>query len=220
MELQGKKFVLSYSGGKDSILALYRAVQMGMEPCGLLTTYNIDMGRSWFHGIPEEVLQAVSDSLGLPVTLIRTSGDAYRDNFLRLLKAKKAEGVEACVFGDIDIAGHLEWCTELCRDAGIEAVFLLWQQPRAQLVRELIDLGFVANITVVDTSRLGEKHLGMVLSEEVLASIVEDGADVCGENGEYHSFVSDGPLFSAPVSFAFGEKLRREPFVVLPLLPA
>ena len=213
-----KRFVLSYSGGKDSVLALHRARKQGMVPQKLIITYNTGLGRSWFHGIPEPLLEQVSQSLQIPISLIRTSGPAYRENFIRQLQQEKEQGAQVCVFGDIDIAGHLQWCMEVCQEAGLEAFFPLWQQPREELVREFIREGFTAHITVVDTTRLSQAHLGKVLTEELLASIKQDGADVCGENGEYHTFVSDGPVFKSAVPFRFGEAQLRGDYAVLPLL--
>lgn len=218
MNLKDKKFVASYSGGKDSILAIYRAIRQGLKPICLIITYNTDLGRSWFHGVPENLLDEVSKSLHIPIKLIKTSGKDYAENFKKELRVQKANGAEVCVFGDIDIEGHLEWCTNICRESDIEAYFPLWQESRAKLVREFIAEGFTANITVVDTARLSDKHLGMVLSEETITSIEKEGADICGENGEYHSFVSDGPIFSKPVAFAYGEKIQNGKYAVLPLI--
>lgn len=217
MKFEGRKFTASYSGGKDSILAIYRAVKMGMHPLSLIITYNTDVNRSWFHGIPEELLNDVSNSLGIPVRLIKTSGDEYTVNFEKELRRQKENGAEFCVFGDIDIDGHLEWGTERCENTGLEALFPLWREPRKALVKEFIDSGFKANITGVDMSRLSEKHLGMVLSSEVISSIASEGADECGENGEYHTFVSDGPLFKYPVQFSFGRKIYNNNYALLPL---
>lgn len=214
----GQKFAASYSGGKDSVLALHRAIKQGMDPIALIITYNTDLGRSWFHGVPEAILEEVSHSLDIPVRLIKTSGQDYGENFKKELLALKELGAEACVFGDIDIEGHLEWCTNICKEAGIDACFPLWQESREKLVREFIAEGFTANLTVVDTSRLSSKHLGMVLSEAAMASIEAEDADVCGENGEYHSFVSDGPIFDHPVPFSYGEKLQRGNFAILPII--
>lgn len=218
MNYKGKKFVASYSGGKDSILAIYRAIKQGMKPAGLIITYNTGLGRSWFHGVPEDILHEVSQSLGIPITLIKTSGQDYADNFRAELKRQAENGAEVCVFGDIDIEGHLEWCTNICEESGISAYFPLWHESREKLVKEFIAEGFSAYITIVDTSRLTEKHLGMLLSEPALKSIQADGADVCGENGEYHSFVFDGPIFSRPVSFRFGETVEQDKYRILPLV--
>lgn len=219
MNWQGKKFVLSYSGGKDSVLALHRALKQGMIPQKLIITYNTDKNRSWFHGIPEPLLQAVSQCLNIPIDLIRTSGPAYQESFIYRLRQEKAQGAEVCVFGDIDIIGHLQWCSDVCQEAGLEPYFPLWQEPRDELVREFIQEGYVAHISVVDTARLSKEHLSRVLSEDELLAIGDAGADLCGENGEYHSFVSDGPIFQHPVPFTFGEPLMQDRYAVLPLLP-
>jgi len=215
---KGKKFVASYSGGKDSILAIYRAIKLGMKPVSLIITYNTDMERSWFHGIPIDLLNEVSASLDIPIKLIKTTGKDYAANFERELKAQKENGAEVCVFGDIDIEEHLQWCRARCDAAGIEAFFPLWREERKALVNEFIESGFIANICIVDTDRLSEKYLGMTLSHETVSSIVADGADACGENGEYHTFVSNGPLFKTPVSFRYGELVREGRYAILPLM--
>jgi len=213
----GRKFVASYSGGKDSILAIYRAIKLGMKPISLIITYNTDMERSWFHGIPDDLLNEVSASLNIPIKLIKTSGKDYAANFEKELKKQKENGAEICVFGDIDLEEHLQWCAARCDAAGIEAFFPLWQEERKALVDEFIENGFTANIIVVDTDRLSEKHLGMTLSPEAISSIISEGADACGENGEYHTFVSNGPLFKKPISFCYGELVRKEQYAILPI---
>ena len=216
--MEHTSFVVSYSGGKDSALALWRAVQRGMEPAGMITTCNTNLDRSWFHGIPNPLLEQVSRSLNIPLTLIPTAGEDYEEKFLEVLKSFRERGVEACVFGDIDIPSHLQWGMDICKKAGMEAVFPLWQEPREALVRETVSLGFQAKITVVNKTMLSESHLGQVLSESVLDSIRREGADVCGENGEYHTFVFDGPLFSRPVAHGLGEIHRWGNYAALPLL--
>ena len=213
----GRKFVASYSGGKDSILAIYRAIKLGMKPVSLIITYNIDMERSWFHGIPKDLLDEVSTSLNIPIRLIKTSGKDYAANFEKELKVQRENGAEVCVFGDIDIKEHLQWCTTRCDAAGIEAFFPLWKEGRKALVDEFIENGFTANISVVDTDRLSEKYLGMILSPKTVSSIIAEGADACGENGEYHTFVSNGPLFRTPVSFCYGELVKNEQYAILPI---
>lgn len=216
-QLKGKRFVTSYSGGKDSALALYRALSAGLVPHALLTTYNTDQGRSWFHGIPEELLNEVSRSLGIPVRLMATTGEEYERRFDVALAEFKAEGVEVCVFGDIDIVGHLEWCTKRCEKAGLIPYFPLWKQPRKALVQEFIDAGFQAMITIVDTTRLSGEVVGRVLDHEVVEFIEQCGADACGENGEYHTFVFDGPIFARKVEFSAGEKLLRGDYLIQPI---
>ena len=217
-DLRGKKFVASYSGGKDSALALYRAINAGLSPLGLLTTYNTGVNHTWFHGITEDLIQKISDSLCIPVTLIKTTGEQYEANFEAALKGEKNRGAQVCVFGDIDIEGHLEWCTSRCEKTGLIPYFPLWKEERKKLVYEFIDAGFSAIITVVDTSRMSKEFLGQILSRETADSIEKSGADICGENGEYHTFVFDGPLFSRKINFTVKERLEREKYIVLDLV--
>lgn len=213
-----QRFVASYSGGKDSMLAIHRAVAEGLVLSGLLITYNTDRNRSWFHGIPQSVLDRVSRSLGAPVQLIKTTGEQYAEQFGQALKREQKLGADCCVFGDIDIQGHFDWCTARANEAGLLARFPLWNESREALVRESIRLGYKATITVVDTKRLPISLLGRTLSEEVLREIAENGADLCGENGEYHTFVSDGPLFANPVEFTLGETCMEGDYGVKPIL--
>lgn len=215
--LKGKKFVASFSGGKDSTLAIYRAITQGMIPLGLFTTYNIDKNRSWFHGITKPMLDKVSNEINLPISLMETTGEMYTRNLEAKLKIAKERGAEVCVFGDIDIEDHFDWCTERCKEAGIKAYFPLWKESRKKLVYEFIDLGFKTIINVVDTSRMPESFAGKILTREIADSIEASGADICGENGEYHTFVFDGPLFNNSVKFEVGEKVRIDNFTVVPI---
>lgn len=213
----GMRFTASYSGGKDSLLAIYRAVQSGMVLQSLLITYNTDRQRSWFHGIPTEVLEEVAAAMGVPVHRICTTGEGYGRAFEEALRREKEQGAQACVFGDIDIQGHLEWGSQRCAAAGLEACFPLWQEDRLALTREGIRAGFRPRITVIDRTRLSEDFLGRLLTEETLEDLQAAGVDVCGENGECHTFVADGPLFSRAVPVQFQAPLELGDYLVLPM---
>lgn len=183
------------------MLAIWRAIKQGMVPTELITTYNIDAKVSWFHGIPEELFSRVQHSIGIPVSLIRTTGKDYIANFENALKGAKENGAQVCVFGDIDIEEHRKWCTDRCEAVGLEAYFPLWKEKRESIVYESIDSGFKSIIKVVDNSRLDPKFLGSEITRNTVLKIKEYGADMCGENGEYHTFVYDGPLFREAVKF-------------------
>ncbi|WP_059369278.1 diphthine--ammonia ligase [Treponema endosymbiont of Eucomonympha sp.] len=214
-------FAASYSGGKDSALALYRAIRSGHKPFCLLTTYNEGAGRSWFHGIPAEALAQVAESAGIPLELVKAGeGDGYARDFEAALSRLAERGAHACVFGDIDVQEHRDWCASRCSAAGLESLFPLWNGDRRELVRELNDAGFKAVITIVDTSRLSERFLGRTLTREAAEEIAAEGADACGENGEYHTFVCDGPLFREPLRCTFGKALRRGAYAILPVRTA
>jgi len=211
------KFIASYSGGKESALSLYKAIREGHEPIALITTVNTDEGRSYSHGLSEDVLGAVSKSLGIPLWMVKTSGKEYADNFEEALLKGREQGAEACVFGDIDIEGHLEWCSQRCENVGIKPSFPLWGRPRKDVVFEMIDSGFVANISTINTKFLSKDFLGKRLTKEVAKQIADTGADICGENGEYHTFVSDGPIFKHPIAFSFGDVATNGDYAMLPV---
>ena len=213
--LRGKKFIASYSGGKDSVLALYRAVNAGLLPFELITTFNTGGAHSWFHGMNEDLLQNVSASLFIPIRLIKTTAELYEENFEKALADAKDKGAEVCVFGDIDIKGHLEWCTARCEKTGLIPYFPLWKEQRKKLVYEFIDAGFSAVIKVVDTSLMPAEFLGQVLNRDVADAIEKSGVDICGENGEYHTFVFDGPLFSRKIDFTVKEKVEQGKYSIL-----
>ena len=209
------KVAVSYSGGKESALSLYYAIKAGHEPIALITTYNTGAGRSHFHGLNEEVLNAVSRSVNVPIWLVKTTSQDYLKNFEAALMRAKNAGVQACVFGDIDIQGHFDWCTARCEAVGIKAIFPLWGKVRKDVVHELIESGFVANLTVVNTDYLDESFLGKRLTKELAQAIEATGADICGENGEYHTFVSDCSIFAHPVKFELGEILHKDNYAMM-----
>jgi len=199
------KFAMSYSCGKDSALALHKMIQSGHEPVCIIVTFNKDAGRSWFHGADDELLGEVSRALGLPLITARCSGEEYQSAFENALRQAKKLGAQCVAFGDIDIEGHLSWNRERCSAAELECLMPLWGMARADAVSELLAAGFTAHIKSIDKQYLDTSFLGEALSEPVIVRIAATGADICGENGEYHTFVSDGPIFRHAVPVEFGE---------------
>lgn len=195
----GKKVVISFSGGKDSVLSLHKAVSLGYEPIALMTTINKNKGDSWFHDISSDLLKQVSLTINIPLLLVECSGENYENTFEITLTNMKNLGAEACIFGDIDIAHHREWGETRCKNTGLEAIFPLWQEDRETLVKEFIDLGYKAIIKKVNLKNMNVDFLGKTLSHKLLEEIKATGSDVCGENGEYHTFVYDGPIFSKEI---------------------
>ncbi|GIM32613.1 Dph6-related ATP pyrophosphatase [Paraclostridium bifermentans] len=195
------KFVMSFSGGKDSTLALYRMIKKGYEPVALLTTVKKDADKSWTHGINRRLLKQVSESLDIPLLEVECDVCEYEKEFEKSLTKAKELGASICVFGDIDIEEHKNWDVERCENSGIEASFPLWQEDRESLVYEFIESGFTTIIKTVNLDYLNESLLGKKLTKNVVLEIKNAGADACGENGEYHTFVIDGPLFKEKVSF-------------------
>ncbi|MCI9259801.1 MAG: diphthine--ammonia ligase [Romboutsia sp.] len=192
---------MSFSGGKDSILALYRMIKKGYEPIALLTTVKKNQEKSWTHGLGKEFLHRISKSLDIPLLLVECDVNEYERKFEEALIKAKDMGATMCVFGDIDIELHKKWDVDRCKNAGIKAELPLWQQNREDLVYEFIDSGFTTVINKVNLKYMGIEFLGKELNREIIDDIKSTGSDACGENGEYHTFVVDGPLFKNRIDF-------------------
>lgn len=191
--------VCSWSGGKDSALALQLALDGGARPQALLTILDETGERSRSHGLPLALLQAQAAAIGLPL-VTRSAGWAdYTDAFVDALAALRDDGCEQCIFGDIDLDPHRRWCEDVCARAGLTARHPLWRRDRRALVEELLERGFAATIVVVRTGVLDRSFLGRRLDRGLLDELEAAGVDACGENGEYHTVVGDGPLFAEPV---------------------
>lgn len=199
--MENQKVVVSFSGGKDSTLSLYRMIKRGYEIIGLLVTF--DKGNdSCFHKIPKNILKEISKVLDIPLIEVNCGdGRDYQEEFEKALKISKKQGADICVFGDIDIENHKKWCLDRCNAAGIKGEFPLWQENRESLTNEFIDYGFKAVIKKVNLKDLGEEFLGRELTKEVVNEIKSLGADPSGENGEYHTLVFDGPIFKERIKF-------------------
>lgn len=202
-----EKIVVSFSGGKDSILSLYRMIKKGYRVIGLLVTFE-NQNDSCFHRIPKNILQEVSRELEIPLIEVDCSeGKIYEEEFESALRNSKDEGAESCVFGDIDIEAHKKWCLDRCKAAHIKGDFPLWQENRESLTNEFIDYGFKAIIKKINLNILGEEFIGKELTKDLVNELKKLGCDPSGENGEYHTLVFDGPLFKQGVKF---KKVRKE----------
>lgn len=199
--MDNKKFVMSFSGGKDSILALYRMIKEGYEPVALLTTAKKNEDKSWTHGISKDLLNKVSDSLNIPLIIVECDVHEYELKFEEKLQEAKNMGAKICVFGDIDIEDHKKWDEDRCKAVNLEAKFPLWQEEREKLVYEFIDSKFITIIKTVNLKYMGEEFLGKQLTKSLVQEIKATGSDACGENGEYHTFVINGPIFKSPIEF-------------------
>ncbi len=213
--LEKRKFILSYSAGKDSTLALYRMIKMGHEPLALITTMNGKEERSWFHGVTEKMLEKVCESLDIPIRFIDTTADEYTKCFSKVISELKDDGATACVFGDIDIQEHKDWWLKICDDVGIEGLWPLWNEDREALVREFVDEGFKAKIKVVNTNFLDASYLSRILDNNLIDEIKNKGVDPSGEGGEFHTFVYDGPLFKKKIVITQSEIVYKDNYAMI-----
>lgn len=189
----------SWSGGKDSMLALHRALDGGVQVEALLAMFDEGGERSRSHGLPRHLLQAQADALGLPLVVREAGWANYEAVFSEQLHRFARAGLTHGVFGDIDLQPHRDWEEKVCAAAGLGALLPLWGEPRRALVDELLALGYRARVVCVDGRRLGAAFCGREFDAGFLADL-PPGIDACGENGEFHTFVFDGPRFAAPVA--------------------
>jgi uncharacterized protein (TIGR00290 family) len=201
--------LVSWSGGKDSCLAMWRARQQGMRIRRLITAMDESGASSRSHGVPPELLAAQAAALGAEIRFYETSWKTYEEKFIAMLRAACDDGIAHAVFGDIDLIAHREWEEKVCAQAGIAACLPLWNEPRVRLVEEFLTHGFKAVVVCVNGKYLGEEFCGREFDEAFLADLPA-GVDACGENGEFHTFVYDGPAFAAPVTFRRDAKVRVE----------
>lgn len=203
-----KNCFVSWSGGKDSCLALFRAMSQGYKPKMLFTMFSIENDVSSAHRLNEDIIKAQVNELELESTIGRAKFEDYEAVFVRNLEAFKSQDIQYGIFGDIDLDEHRKWEETVCEKAQMTAVLPLWQEDREKLVKEFIDLGFKARIVVVNKTMMSPEFLGRDLSHELLEEIEKTGADVCGENGEYHTVVYDGPLFKTPLNLNFSKEVK------------
>ena len=210
------KFVCSWSGGKDSCLALYRASRLG-QPVKLFTMFNETGLKSRSHGLSLPLLRLQAEALGIPHVIGAAAWGNYETEFTEALGRLREEGVQTAVFGDIDIEEHGRWEEKVCTAAGLKLCLPLWQNNRRELVAEFIALGFKAMIVTVNERMLSPDYLGRELSRRLLKELEEEGVDPCGENGEFHTVVLDGPVFRRPLLPKLGEVQRHQGYSFLTL---
>ena len=224
--------VLSWSGGKDSALALWTMRKEGTEPAALLTTIVEDGDRVGTHAVRAGLVRAQAAAAGLPLIEApipaAPSNEVYEACIAAALDAEPPAGPAAAVssadittvaFADLFLADIRAYREERLARIGREAIFPLWGRDTAVLAREFIAAGFGATLVVVDTDQFDASFVGRRFDAELLAELPE-GVDPCGENGEFHTFVDSGPIFAGPIPVALGELRDEGRFVYRDLLPA
>ena len=228
--------VLSWSGGKDSSLALWTLREEGVEPVALLTTINEDYDRISIHGVRRELLHAQAAAVGLPLVEVGIPtacvNEVYEERMGAAMTSTVAgepdaagrvapplAEVETFAFADLFLADIRAYREERLEAAGRKAIFPVWGRDTAELAREFVAAGFGATLVTVDTEQLDASFVGRRFDAALLADLPA-GVDPCGENGEFHTFVDSGPIFEAPVPVALGELRDEGRFVYRDLVPA
>jgi uncharacterized protein (TIGR00290 family) len=215
---------LSWSSGKDSALALHEARAAGdVEVVGLLTTVNAAFDRVAMHGVRRSLLEAQADALGLPLNVVELpwpcTNDVYEQRMARAMDEASRSGIEAVVFGDLFLEDIRRYREAALADTGVTPLFPIWLRPTHDVARSLIALGIRAVVVCVDPSQAPREIAGRWYDQELLEDL-PDGVDPCGENGEFHTVVVDGPEFAHPVDIEIGQVVERDGFVFADVLPA
>ena len=201
------KVFASWSGGKECALATYKAILQGHKVLYLLNFISEDGERSRSHGIRASVLALQAEAIGIPLIQVKTSWENYEENFKRVVRELKDKGIEGGVFGDIDLQEHRDWVERVCGEVGIKAFLPLWQVRPEELIDEFLRLEFKS---MVVATRLEESLLGKVLDKALVRQIVKLGSHPCGESGEYHTFVTAGPIFRRALNVTKDGRERRD----------
>ena len=219
-----ESILLAWSGGKDSALALHELWRAGRwEVLALLTTVTQGYGRVSMHGVRKDLLDRQAAALGLPVCEVaigpKAGMEQYEMRMRQALEQYIPRGVSAVAFGDILLEDLRAYRQDKLAQVGLKAIFPLWKQDTAELAGRFISAGFKAVITCVDSKVLDKSFVGRAFDHQFLGDL-PPGVDCCGENGQFHSFVYDGPIFRGPVRHRIGRVvLREERFWFCDLIP-
>ena len=218
------KALIAWSSGKDSAWALHEARRAGeYEIVGALTTVTTEFARVSMHGVREELLRAQLDAAALPARMVRIPypcpNAVYEREMAKAVCDAVAEGVTHMIFGDLFLQDIRDYRERQLAGSGITPVFPLWLCPTDALARTMIDSGLEARLTVVDRRKLAKEFAGRSFDAKLLADLPPE-IDCCGENGEFHSFVTAGPMLTGKVAVSLGETVERDGFAFADLLPA
>jgi uncharacterized protein (TIGR00290 family) len=217
-----RKTLMSWSSGKDSAWALYQLQKNPeIDLVGLFCTVNKEFNRVAMHGVRVELLQKQADSIGLPLEIIEIpypcSNSDYENIMGAFVKKAKQDKIEHFAFGDLYLEDIRNYREEKLKDSGIKAIFPIWGIPTNELSREMINCGLRTVITCIDPRQTPKEFAGKEFNDSFLDSLPET-IDPCGENGEFHSFVFDGPMFKEQINIVVGDIVQRDDFVFADIL--
>ncbi len=218
-----EKALFCWSGGKDSATSLYEIWKTKKyEVVSLLTTITEGYDRISMHGVRRVLVEQQAKSLGLPIEEVfiskASSNEEYESKMREVLTRFKKDGVSLAIFGDVFLKGVRKYREDNLLKLGMKGIFPIWGRNTARLTRTFIDLGFRAITTCVDSKVLDKRFLGRVIDKDFLDDLPSN-VDPAGEDGEFHSFVFDGPIFGERIAYTLGEQVLRDSFYFCDLLP-
>lgn len=208
-----QKAIFNWSSGKDSAFALYKTLQEGkFEITSLLTSINEEFQRISMHGVSVSLLEKQAESLGFPLVKLELPKEPSMEEYQELMSSTmskiKSQGVTYSIFGDIFLEDLRKYREDQLQSIGMEAVFPLWKKNTTDLIHEFLDLGFKTIVTCVNENYLDKSFAGRIIDESFIKDL-SGNVDPCGENGEFHTFTFDGPIFKNAIDFEIGEVVKK-----------
>ncbi len=203
-------YIGSWSGGKDSCFACYRAMCRGYDISYLVNFISKEYKRVSFHGTESKLIQLQAEALGLPLLQKETTGNGYEQEFKEAVRSLIPKGIKGMIFGDIYLQEHKDWVERVCGELGIEAVEPLWREEPERILLDFINRGFEAIIVSAKVDLFGEEWIGRKIDRDFFNYLKENSIDICGENGEYHTLVVDGPMFKKKIRITEKKSITRE----------
>ena len=208
------KVIASWSGGKDSCLACYKAIKQGYKVKYLLNFISKKYKRGCFHGIETELMNLQAELIGIPLIQKEVSPDMkkYEQEFKQAVSKLKSKGIKAMVFGDIALEEHRAWIERVCEEIKIKSIEPLWKSEPIKITEEFIDLGFKSIVVSAKAGLFGKEWIGHQFDREFLDYLKNKKIDICGENGEFHTFVVDGPMFKKRIEITKSQPVFKKGF--------
>ncbi len=208
-----QKAIFNWSSGKDSALALYKTLKKDQfEITSLLTSINQEFQRISMHGVHVSLLEKQAESLGFPLIKMELpkepSMEEYREIMNKTMNQIQSQGVTHSIFGDIFLEDLRKYREDQLQSIGMKGIFPLWKIHTTNLIHEFLDLGFKTIVTCVNETYLDKRFAGRIIDENFINDLPQN-VDPCGENGEFHTFTFDGPIFKTPIDFEIGETVRK-----------
>lgn len=211
-------YISSWSGGKDSWFACYQAIGEGYNISHLLNFISKEYQRVSFHGTEAKLIQLQAEAIGIPLLQKETTWNGYEQEFKEAVKSLIPDGVTGMVSGDIYLPEQKDWVERVCRELRIEVIEPLWGRGTERILLEFIDAGFEATIVSAKSALFDDKWIGRKVDREFLNYLKDNDIDLCGENGEYHTFVTDGPMFQKGIKITKSQPITRNGYRLLDTL--
>jgi len=204
--------IASWSGGKDSCFACYRAIGQGYGVSHLVNFISQRYKRVGFHGTEARLIQLQSRSIGIPLLQKETTPNGYEQEFKEAARSLIGTDTDGMVFGDVYLEEHKQWAERVCGELKIQAIEPLWGTPQRKVLSDFIGAGFEAIIIAAQGDKIDKRWIGRKVDIEFLQYLEDTGIDICGENGEYHTVVIDGPIFTKRININRSKTIARDGF--------